>query len=105
MMAKDKNKPADNAVDNRNDTPKVKMAPNPYPVEEVYVDGISGVMGRGGIFKLECYRIAGTDQEDGAEVRRVTHRLVFPSIGMNELVQAVQSVVKNIENNKQKKKD
>jgi hypothetical protein len=54
---------------------------------------------------LECYRIAGTDQEDGAEVRRVTHRLVFPSIGMNELVQAVQSVVKNIENNKQKKKD
>ena len=105
MMPKDKNKPADNAVKNPNEAPKVKMVPNPFPVEEVYVDGISAVRGRGGVFKLECYRIAGTDQEDGAEVRRVTHRLVFPSIGMNELVQAVQGVVKNMENNQKKEKD
>ena len=49
---------------------KVKMAPNPFPVEEIYVDGIAGIFRRGGILKLDCYRVAGVDREDGAEVRR-----------------------------------
>ena len=37
-----------------NDQQKVKMATNPFPVEELHIDGISGVLGRGVVFKIDC---------------------------------------------------
>ena len=80
---------------------KTKMAPNPFPVEEIYVDGIAGVSARGGVFKLDCYRVAGVDREDGAEVRRVTHRLVLPAVAMPGLIRASQSVAKATERTQQ----
>ena len=72
--------------------PKIKMAANPHPVEEIYVDGISGVFGRGGVMKLDCYRVVGIDKEDKAEVRQITHRLVIPNSAVPELMKAMQGV-------------
>ena len=85
------------------DLQKVKIAPNPFPVEELYIDGISGVLGRGGVFKIDCYRVVGFDQEDKAEVRRVTHRIVLPASAMPELAQAVRGIAKSAA--KDKKED
>lgn len=75
---------------------KIKMIKtNGSDIEEIYVDGISGVMARNGVFKLDCYRVAGIDKEDNAEVRRISHRLVIPAVSMGELIQVVQGVVQN----------
>ena len=74
---------------------KVKMTTNPFPVEELYVDGVAGVLGRGGVFKIDCYRVAGIDKEDKSEVRRVTHRLVLPASAIPELAQAINTVIKS----------
>lgn len=82
---------------------KVKyLKTSPVEVEELYVDGISGVMARNGVFKLDCYRIAGIDSEDNAEVRRVSHRLVIPAVSMGELIQVVQGVVQSAAKAKEK---
>ena len=78
------------------DQGKAKLAPNPFPVEELYVDGIAGVLGRGGVFKIDCYRVAGIDKEDKAEVRQITHRIVLPTSAMPELVQAVQGIAQSV---------
>lgn len=77
------------------DQGKVKMVPNPFPVEELYIDGIAGVLARGGVFKVECYRVVGFDRDDKSEVRRVTHRLVFPATAMPELAQVVRGVAES----------
>jgi hypothetical protein len=70
-----------------------KLISNPHPVEEIYVDGFTGLFGRGGVVKIECYRVVGLDRDDKAELRRVTHRLVLPTSAVGELVKVVQGVV------------
>jgi hypothetical protein len=80
----------------------VKMAPNPFPVEELYVDGITGITGRGGVLKMDCYRVAGVDKKDQSEIRQVTHRLVLPVVALAELAQAMQQVKETVKQAKQK---
>ena len=70
----------------------VKMVPNPLPPEEIYVDGVSAIIGRPGVIKLECYRAVGVDKEANAEIRTVTHRLVLPSAVLPELVGLFQKM-------------
>ena len=74
------------------EAPKVKMAPSPLPAEEIYIDGIAGVLARPGVVKLECYRVMRVDSNDGAEVRTVTHRLVVPTAAFREIVRLAQNV-------------
>ncbi len=71
----------------------VKMVPSPLPPEEIYCDGVSAILGRPGVIKLECYRAVGVDKEANAEVRTVTHRLVLPSAVLPELVGLFQKMV------------
>ncbi len=70
----------------------VKMVPSPLPPEEIYADGVSAIIGRPGVIKLECYRAVGVDREANAEVRTVTHRLVLPSAVLPELVGLFQKM-------------
>ncbi len=70
----------------------VKMVPNPLPPEEIYADGVSAIIGRPGVIKLECYRAVGVDKEANAEIRIVTHRLVLPSAVLPELVGLFQKM-------------
>ena len=70
----------------------VKMVPNPLPPEEIYADGVSAIIGRPGVIKLECYRVVGVDKEANAEIRIVTHRLVLPSAVLPELVGLFQKM-------------
>ena len=72
---------------------KIKLITNPHPVDEIYVDGFTGLFARGGVAKIECYRVVGYDREDKSELRRVTHRLVLPTSAINELIRVVQGVV------------
>lgn len=90
-------------AENKGVTKKVKIVNPPVPaIEEVYVDGIAGIMGRGGVFKLDCYRVDGVERETEAEVRRISHRLVLPASSMGELIQIVQGVMKTAVKNKEK---
>ena len=70
----------------------VKMVPSPLPPEEIYVDGVSAIIGRPGVIKLECYRAVGVDREANAEIRTVTHRLVLPAAVLPELVGPFQKM-------------
>jgi hypothetical protein len=77
-------------------TGKAKMKKPAFPaVEEIFVDGIAGIMGRGGVFKLDCYRVDGVEDDGKTELRRISHRLVLPAASINELIQVVQGVVKS----------
>ena len=66
-----------------------KMVPGRRPPDEIYVDGVSGILGRGGVIKLDCFRVMGVDR-DQAESRAVTHRLVLPAGAMPGMVQLIQ---------------
>ena len=86
---------------------KVKIQNPTFPaVKEIFVDGISGIIGRGGIFKLDCYSVEGVTDDGKSEIRRISHRLVMPAASMGELVKVVQGVVKSAakakENSEQK---
>ncbi len=69
----------------------VKMVTSPQPPEEIYVDGVSGILGRGGVIKLDCFRVMGVDR-DRAEIRTVTHRLVLPAQAIPGLVRLFQNM-------------
>ena len=79
--------PETNQADAQPETPapNVKMVPSPQPPEEIYVDGVSGILGRGGVIKLDCFRVMGVDKEQ-VEIRTVTHRLVLPAGAVPGLV-------------------
>lgn len=71
---------------------RVAMAPNPLPADEIYIDGISGVLHRPGLVKLDCYRVARVDGANNTEVRTITHRLVLPTSAIRELARVLQGV-------------
>ncbi len=66
--------------------PTIRMAANPLPPDEVFADGVAGVLSRPGLVKLECYRVMRIERQDNAEVRCVTHRLVLPSAAIPDLI-------------------
>ena len=74
--------------------PAIRMAANPLPPDEVFADGIAGVLVRPGLVKLECYRVMRIDREDNAEVRCVTHRLVLPSRAVSDLRRMLNDLAK-----------
>ena len=49
-------------------------------------------MGRGGVVKLDCYRVVGMDKEDNAEIRQISHKLVLPASSIAELVNVVKGI-------------
>ena len=71
---------------------KVKLVGDMLQVDEVYADGISGVIGRGGIIKLDFYRFLGFDEKEEAEVRQIVQRLVLPTSAVPVLAQAIKGV-------------
>lgn len=77
--------------------PNVNYVENPFPVEEVFVDGVAGIFGRGGVFKVDCYSALGHDPKTNTETRRITRRFVLPGSAMAELIKAVQGVMKSAE--------
>ncbi len=85
--------PETNKADALPETPaqNVKMVTSPQPPEEIYVDGVSGILGRGGVIKLDCFRVMGVDREQ-AEIRAVTHRLVLPAGAVPGLVRLFQNM-------------
>ncbi len=85
--------PETNKADAQPETPtqNVKMVASPQPPEEIYVDGVSGILGRGGVIKLDCFRVMGVDR-DRAEIRTVTHRLVMPGGAIPGLVRLFQNM-------------
>ncbi len=74
--------------------PKIKLAANPTPPDEIFIDGVAGILARPGLVKLDCYRVVGIDRSDNAEVRSVTHRLVMPSAAIPEMVRLFQNMAK-----------
>ena len=46
------------------------------------MDGVAGCTARGGVFKIDLYRVMGV--KDDTELRTVTHRLVVPGMALNE---------------------
>lgn len=72
----------------------VKMVPNPAPVEDLYFDGVGGVISRGGVVKLDLFRVAGYETEPKAELRQISHRLVLPLSALPDVLKLFQSVAK-----------
>ena len=72
--------------------PNVRMVSSTQPPDEIYVDGVSAIIGRGGVIKLDCYRVVGVGKRDNAEVRSVTHRLVLPAGAVPGLVRLFQNM-------------
>ena len=62
---------------------QAKMVPPPIPPEEFFVDGVSGLTARGGVFKIDLYKVVGI--EDNTELRTISYRLILPTLAMNEL--------------------
>ena len=75
-------------------TTKVDMVDNPGPVDEIFVDGIAGVMARGGVVKFDLYRVIGADPEARTERRQISHRLVVPQSALPELARLLQQVLR-----------
>ncbi len=85
--------PETTQADGQPETPaqNVKMVPGPQLPKEIYVDGVSGILGRGGVIKLDCFRVMGIDK-DQTEIRTVTHRLVLPAGAIPGLVRLFQNM-------------
>jgi len=79
---------------------KVKLVGDPSQIEDVFVDGLSGVIGRGGVIKFEFYRFLGMDQKDDTEVRQIVQRLVLPAAAVQELAAAIKGTVEAEQKNK-----
>ncbi len=74
--------------------PNVKMVDSPTPVDEFYIDGASGLISRGGVIKLDLFRVVGFDPDTKVEMRQVSHRLVLPLTALPDLLKAFQSVAR-----------
>ena len=65
----------------------------PEPAEEIYVDGIGNLFFRGGVVKLNCYRVVGSDSEQNEEVRHHSHKLVMPTTALPDLIRLLQNAM------------
>lgn len=76
--------------------PQPKYVSTADPVGEAFADGVFGVTLRNGIAKIELYSVIGLDDQSKTEVRRVSHRLILPMAGLNELAVIMQRMAKAI---------
>jgi hypothetical protein len=77
--------------------PKVKMVRNPMPIDELFVDGVSGLITRAGIAKIDLFRVVGYDPETKAERRQVSHRLVMPLAAVPDLLRLFQQAARAVQ--------
>jgi hypothetical protein len=75
-------------------TPKVRMVSGAGPVSDIYADGVSAIMTRAGVVKLDLYEAVGYQQDTGTELRRVAHRLVMPAAALPELMRMFQNMAR-----------
>ena len=69
---------------------QAKLVSPPSPPEEFFVDGVSGFTARGGVIKIDLYKVVGV--EDNTELRTISHRMILPNIAMNELAELLRQV-------------
>ena len=72
---------------------RVKFVQSPHPVEDSYADGVTGVMARGHVVKLDLYRVVGYEKDTRDEMRTISHRIVLPVSAVAELITVLQGVV------------
>ena len=77
--------------------PKVKMVRNPMPIDELFVDGVSGLITRAGVAKIDLFRVVGYEPESKAERRQVSHRLVLPMAAVPELLRLFQQAARAVQ--------
>lgn len=77
--------------------PNVKMVRNPMPIDELFVDGASGLITRAGVAKIDLFRVVGYDPETKAERRQVSHRLVMPLAAVPELLRLFQQAARAVQ--------
>lgn len=77
--------------------PNVKMVRNPMPIDELFVDGASGLITRAGVAKIDLFRVVGYDPESKAERRQVSHRLVMPMAAVPELLRLFQQAARAVQ--------
>ncbi len=77
--------------------PNVKMVRNPMPVDELFVDGASGLITRAGVAKIDLFRVVGYEPETKAERRQVSHRLVMPLAAVPELLRLFQQAARAVQ--------
>ena len=77
--------------------PNVKMVRNPMPIDELFVDGASGLITRAGVAKIDLFRVVGYEPESKAERRQVSHRLVLPLAAVPELLRLFQQAVRAVQ--------
>lgn len=90
-MADDKKSEAEAAGQTR---PNVKAVANPLPIDELFADGVGSLMSRGGVIKLDLFRVVGYERDSKAEMRQVTHRLVLPLSAVPDIVKIFSSVAR-----------
>ncbi len=76
--------------------PNVKMVRNPMPVDELFVDGASGLITRAGVAKIDLFRVVGYDPDTKAEQRQVSHRLVLPMAAVPEFLRLFQQAARAV---------
>ena len=74
--------------------PNVKAVANPLPIDEFFADGVGSLMSRGGVVKLDLFRVVGYERDSKAELRQVTHRLVLPLSAVPDIVKIFSSVAR-----------
>ncbi len=77
--------------------PNVKMVRNPMPIDELFVDGASGLITRAGVAKIDLFRVVGYEPESKAERRQVSHRLVLPLAAVPELLRLFQQAARAVQ--------
>jgi hypothetical protein len=90
-MAKDTKAQAEAGGQTR---PNVRAVPNPAPIEELFADGVGSLMSRGGVVKLDLFRVVGYERDSKAELRQVSHRLVLPLSAVPDMVKIFNSVAR-----------
>ena len=78
-------------------SPPFKFIQQAAPPDETYADGALGVMSRGMIFKMDLYRVVGTERETGEELRSNSHRIVLPITAAPQLIGILQKMLQGME--------
>ena len=85
--------PSEQAPRQAQTQPRFRMVPPGGPVTDIYADGVSSVMARGGVVKLDLYQAVGIQRNTNVEMRRSSHRLVMPATAIPELLRIFQNAM------------
>lgn len=72
---------------------KAKLVDGGIPPEEIYVDGVVGIIPRPGVAKIDCFRFVGIDTKEKAELHSVTHRIVMPVAALPRLAELINDLI------------